>query len=249
MAIGRRVLLEDNWSTLVEDFSASSQEFYREVERALAMRQIPQLTPSRIHWSEAGVLSGQREYLHLRRGMYHFDICAAPFGTGFFFSWWFTVRLPSWIPATIFILLAAAASWFFLGLIKTSFLIPVGWFLIGLLLIRTRTGLGNYFLAVPGLGWLWQKIFHPFTYYERDTQAMYRAAVDSAVQDVIGRTHDIKVMRDPQVAATVKPMGIAAYDQPLGAAASDPLPQAPPAAASPFKRPDLSGVLGRGPRS
>jgi len=237
MAIGRRNLHESNWSTLVEDFQASSKQFYAEVEAAIARREIPQLESSRVFWSEAGVLSGQREYLHLQRGMYHFDICAAPFGTGFFFSWWFTVRLPSPIPAVIFILLALPASWFFLGLIKAACLIPVLWFLIGLLLVRTRSSLGNYFLAVPVLGWIWQKVFQPLTYFERDTQAMYRAAVDSAVQEVIGQTTNIQGVRESARAGGPS-AGLSRING-GGAAAAVP---------SPFKRPDLSGVLGHRPR-
>jgi hypothetical protein len=240
MAIGRRASpYEANWSTLVEDFQASSKQFYTEVEAALARREVPQLTSSRVFWSEAGALSGQREYLHLQRGMYHFDICAAPFGSGFFFSWWFTVRLPSPIPAVIFILLALPASWFFLGLIKAACLIPIGWLLIGLL-VRTRTSLGNYFLAIPILGKIWELAFLPLTYYERDTQAMYRAAVDSAVQEVIGQTTNLQAVRDSASNATPK----AALEWTNKSETPKPASAAP----SPFKRPDLSSVLGQGPR-
>ena len=36
------------------------------------------------------IASAKREYLRMQRGKYAFDICAAPFGNGFFVSWWFT---------------------------------------------------------------------------------------------------------------------------------------------------------------
>lgn len=34
------------------------------------------------------MFSAKREYLRVRRKEHLFDVCAAPFGTGFFFSWW-----------------------------------------------------------------------------------------------------------------------------------------------------------------
>ena len=194
MASSRRMRVISNWSTLVEDFNASAKRFYDEVEQAAARRQIPQLNASRVTWAESGVLSAEREYLRLERGTYRFDICAAPFGTGYFFSWWFTVRLPSPIFAMIFMAIAIVGSWFALGLIKTGCLIPLGWLFIGLL-VRLRAPVADYFLAVPILGWVWEKIFRPTTFYEIDTQTMYRTAVDSAVQEVIKQTTNIQGIR------------------------------------------------------
>ena len=34
--------------------------------------------------------SANRQYLRMHRGKHAFDICAAPFGNGFFVSWWLT---------------------------------------------------------------------------------------------------------------------------------------------------------------
>jgi hypothetical protein len=50
--------------------------------------------PQRVDWSEGGLLSAKREYLRATYGRYSFDICAAPFGKDFFFSWWLTRRRP-----------------------------------------------------------------------------------------------------------------------------------------------------------
>jgi hypothetical protein len=44
----------------------------------------------------SGLLSAKREYLHVRRGKLAFDICGAPFGTGFFLSCWLAEMAPSW---------------------------------------------------------------------------------------------------------------------------------------------------------
>jgi hypothetical protein len=63
-------------------------EFYAQVEAAIDRRQVPDARQERIHWREGGPLSPKREYLRVRRREHVFDICAAPFGNGFFVSWW-----------------------------------------------------------------------------------------------------------------------------------------------------------------
>ena len=75
-----------HWHHLVENFSTSPQEFYSLLEKAIAQRQIPNLEISRVEWKEGGLLSANREYLRLSRERLIGYICAAPFGTGFFFS-------------------------------------------------------------------------------------------------------------------------------------------------------------------
>src|SRR5712691_9811915 len=78
------------WCQLIENFQASSQEFYVSFERAVETRAVPQLHRVRVEHKEGGLASANREYLRMHRGKHAFDICAAPFGTGFFVSWWFT---------------------------------------------------------------------------------------------------------------------------------------------------------------
>ena len=77
-----------NWHHSLENFQASPMDFYAQVELALRKRQIPNIEVSRVDWREGGLFSAKREYLRIRRKEYVFDIFAAPFGTGFFFSWW-----------------------------------------------------------------------------------------------------------------------------------------------------------------
>src|SRR5437763_7712837 len=77
-----------NWHTLVEDFQTSPLEFYEAVEAAVRKREIPDLRFSRVEYHESGVLSALRIYQRIERKKLAFDVCAAPFGTGFFFSWW-----------------------------------------------------------------------------------------------------------------------------------------------------------------
>src|SRR5262245_51964623 len=86
-----------NWHKLVEKFATSSKEFYASVQIALERREIPGLKTKRIVWKEGGVLSPHREYLRMTDGRITFDLCAAPFGTGFFFSWWLVKKQASWV--------------------------------------------------------------------------------------------------------------------------------------------------------
>lgn len=77
-----------HWYTLIEGLQESSQEFYTGVESALGSREIGDLDISRIDYKEGAIFSSSREYLRVRRKEYLFDICAAPYGNGFFVSWW-----------------------------------------------------------------------------------------------------------------------------------------------------------------
>src|ERR1700752_1824787 len=56
-----------HWYHLIEGLQASSLGFYQELERALARRAIPEATPMRVDYREAGLLSAKREYLHITR--------------------------------------------------------------------------------------------------------------------------------------------------------------------------------------
>ncbi len=78
-----------HWNTLIEDFQTSPQQFYAEVTKAINKRQMPNAKIDKISWKESHLLSAKREYLRIycKRDFY-FAICGAPFGTGFFVSWW-----------------------------------------------------------------------------------------------------------------------------------------------------------------
>jgi hypothetical protein len=79
-----------HWDQLFENFQASSVEFYNAVEKAVAARSVPEAHWTRVEHKEGGLASASRLYLRMHRGKHAFDICAAPFGNGFFVSWWLT---------------------------------------------------------------------------------------------------------------------------------------------------------------
>lgn len=77
-----------HWSKFFRSFSMSSDAFYTDIENDLKEHQMPHSTISRTKHKEGGVFSASREYLRIKHGDLVFDVCAAPFGTDFFVSWW-----------------------------------------------------------------------------------------------------------------------------------------------------------------
>ena len=77
------------WSTLIENFQYSPQRFYEQVAIAVGERQIPDASIATVNFKEGNFLTAKREYLRIycKRDVY-FAICGAPYGTGFFVSWW-----------------------------------------------------------------------------------------------------------------------------------------------------------------
>lgn len=91
MAVTPKVVLAQ-WSTLVEGLQWSPKDFYASVEQSIQRRQLPDIFLSRVNYAEGGPFSAKREYLRVTRKDHIFDICGAPFGTGFFFSSWLGER-------------------------------------------------------------------------------------------------------------------------------------------------------------
>lgn len=77
-----------NWSHLFPDMQHDPEEFYKLVEEVLQERKVPDVRTGRRTFKQGGFFSNQRIYLAVFRGDYIFHICAAPWGTGFFFSSW-----------------------------------------------------------------------------------------------------------------------------------------------------------------
>jgi hypothetical protein len=195
-----------HWQYPVENFSTSALEFYAAVERALEPRQIPDLATSRVDWKEGGVLSAKRVYLRVQRGKLAFDVCAAPFGTGFFFSSWLT-ELPA--KFGVLILLAILFAGFFclivsiqvFGFLSGLFLGVIG-FPVLLFLLAAAVRWGNVgvaaedaILATPILGWLYTRLFKPDTFYRMDTTMMFQSAVHAAVLEAVDSLFSAKGIR------------------------------------------------------
>lgn len=79
-----------HWSHLFADMQHDPEDFYNLVEETLKRWQVPDYKTHRRTFSEGkyGLLSHNRLYLEVSRGDYIYHICAAPWGSAFFFSWW-----------------------------------------------------------------------------------------------------------------------------------------------------------------
>jgi hypothetical protein len=202
-----------NWHTLFDDFSTSSQDFYRAVEIAIVQRSLPGVTLSRVLFSEGGIGAPNREYLRVRRKRIVFDICSAPYANGHFFSWWLAkiparfgllyvialvaVLLPVWAILCTLLTTALRGSCFG-GLLSAGLFwsgIPAILLLLGFLVDRGKIGDVDWVLSVPILAQLYILVFNPITYYRIDTAMMFRDAVREIVNEVINSLLEEKGLR------------------------------------------------------
>lgn len=91
-SINRTVENHKHWQHTFDEVKFSAGEFYASVQEAIKRREIPDVRFSRVKYSESGVFGNSREYLHIEKGEYEYDVCAAPYGTGFFVSLWYVER-------------------------------------------------------------------------------------------------------------------------------------------------------------
>lgn len=200
-----------HWHTSFEGFATSSLDFYELVKAGIVRREIPDLKISEVEWKESGLGSGKRVYLRVSREGLNFDVCAAPFGTGYFFSWWLAVIPRIILDLVVLACIAGLAVFSFgtgsllmlfglslaaRGFGSASLLIPMGMGLMPLLffgvlfglgfLIRYReTGLEPRVVSMPVTGFLYGFFFRPATYFNEDTALMFREAVHQAVLEAV----------------------------------------------------------------
>lgn len=191
-----------HWHALVENFQTSPLEFYEAVESAVRKREIPELRFSRVEYHESGILSALRIYQRVERKKLAFDVCAAPFGTGFFFSWWLSEPKKSYkaLGCLAFVLFLSLA-YIILDKYDTKgcfFALLFGLVAIAVLVVGVREGWflsEDIILDTPYLGAIYEYFFDPETYYKEDTRTMYREMVHAAVLEVIDETLQAKGLR------------------------------------------------------
>jgi hypothetical protein len=188
----------DHWYSLIPGFNASAKEFYEAVEKKLKECEVPGLEMFHVDFAEGGVLSGKREYLRMTRERLVFDICAAPFGTAYFFSCRFA-EIPAVIQLwQLLVLLAAFGVCVPLSLVicakifgvLTPFVWPLGWIVLIVLAIyvlRNAVAMGlkdldATLIKSPVVGPIYENWFRKETYYRQDTRLMYRDTVNDVVK-------------------------------------------------------------------
>ena len=198
----------DHWYALIPSFNSSTKYFYEAVEKELKDRQVPGLEIFHVDFAEGGILSNKREYLRMTRERLVFDICAAPFGTSYFFSCRFAE-----IPAVVKlweILLFLFGSCFaaFWGLfIATRILGALGFMLYPFMLLaflvmaiytmRNAVAMGlkdldASLIKTPVIGPIYEAWFRKGTYYRHDTRLMYCETVNAVVKAKVEETTGAK---------------------------------------------------------
>jgi hypothetical protein len=181
----------EHWFTLVPGQQFSTNEFYADIQAEIAAQKVPAIGMSRVQVPEGGLLSDNREYLRMQRERLTFDVCAAPVGVNYFFSYRFyleEVKVSPWQIAVILI-----ALWFllygsirYLGLflgptLLLMLLVLLGW------TMRNAIGLGlrdldTTLLALPVIGPIYERYFRKDSYYRQDLRIAYCSIVSAIVK-------------------------------------------------------------------
>lgn len=191
-----------HWYHLFDDFQDSPVEIYAAIEAAIERRQVPDRETFRMEFQEGSLLTANRRYLRIIRNKHSFDICAAPFGTGFFFSWWLTVLPSQWLMyffGLVFVCLVTTVMCFksgvFFGFFLSLFVVPGVLALIGAIVRDQGGSAEDAILAMPIVGYLYARVFDPPTYYKIDTIIMFQESVHRAVLEVVDQISATKGIR------------------------------------------------------
>ncbi len=179
---------------LIDGFETSTDAFYQSIESELQTRKVPGLELVRLDYREGGLLSARRDYLCMRRERLTFDLCSAPFGTSWFFSYRFC-EIPAPFPffqLLIVLALTAALTMGYLALFGTLWGgIIIGMTILGFaLLLRNTLTLGfedfdAWLLTVPVFGRVYEILFRKETFFRKDTRFMYVEMLERIIQDKI----------------------------------------------------------------
>lgn len=147
-------IIKSNWHYQFDGLQFSTQDFYSSAEISIRKRNIPEVTIKKITLSQGSLFSSKREYLRVSRKELVYDICAAPYGTGFFISYWHG---------------------------------------------ETVDALTIFFSKIPLIGPFFIKVLANKTYYQIDTETMFKESVRSGILeaiDAISNQHGLKVLSD-----------------------------------------------------
>ncbi|WP_438483170.1 hypothetical protein [Oleiharenicola lentus] len=195
----------EHWFTLVPAQQFSANDFYAEIQKEISAQKIPALDIARVEIPEGGPLSDNREYLQMKRERLTFDVCAAPVGVNYFFSYRFFVEEVKVRPWQIAVVIAAL--WFllnasirhvgiFLGpTLLLAILCLLGW------TMRNAIGLGlrdldATLVKLAVIGPIYERYFRKDSYYRQDMRMAYGSIVSSIVK---GRVAEITGERGVQL--------------------------------------------------
>jgi hypothetical protein len=172
-----------SWHRYFDDLALSSPDFYKAIEDALATRQIPGIRVRYVTFFERGLLSAKRLYLQIERDWMIYRICAAPFGTGYFFSSRLFLNVFRTWPIIVGIVILSPAVpclLFLLLLHQTANLLWTA------AITGAASGLLLMFLAsVVGI---WIYMCRHLTYHRQDTMKAFQDAMERLFQATVEST-------------------------------------------------------------
>jgi hypothetical protein len=183
----------DHWISFLDSFNFPPQEFYEAIEKELQERHVPNLTISREEFSEGGMLSDRRIYLRLFRERLALYTCAAPFGTGYFFSCR-TVYVPALV--RLWHILAALGLFALiiellikpLGLVFSCLAVVTLMFALAATLRNAAASALSDFdgllLKIPIVATFYEDWFRADTYWRADAQIVYLQRLPALIKEV-----------------------------------------------------------------
>ena len=202
----------NHWIASADEFTLSPQEFYEAAEKHLAALKIPGLEISRPEHAEGGFLSAKRMYLRMMRERLAFDVCAAQFGTRYFFSCR-TIYSPATVKFWHVLVVCLFFAVVYAGLerlLGVNFaLVAVAALVLAIgstfrnVLVMGFTDIDATLLKIPAVGPIYERIFRKETYYRADTRLMYLDTVPAIIQalaDEYTAAKGKKLIREYQVA-------------------------------------------------
>jgi hypothetical protein len=221
-----------NWHLLIDNFQTSALDFFTSVEQRVKDRAVPDIAVERLDWKEHGMFSANRTFLRIRRGRYTFDICAAPYGKSYFFSWWLTDNVPLfvfYIGCALLVSVPIVLGYclfnmgFGNGLLVATLLIGLAAFSIESALKERGLSLRDALSVMPFFGTFYSRYMRPVTYYSMDTATMFRESVHRAVMAEVNALRSAQGLRELAPDETVYRSGSAKPSpQNVGAAPAAP---------------------------
>ena len=182
-----------HWIAFHDNFSFSPQEFYEAIEKELQARKIPGMEISREEFAEGGLISDKRIYLRLFRERLALYTCAAPFGSGYFFSCR-TVYVPAlvrlWhiVAALVFFNIVGALLVRPLGITFAAVaMVALVFALAGVMRNAATSALSDLdtlLLKIPGVATIYEDWFRADTYYRHDTRLIYLQRIPEIIREL-----------------------------------------------------------------
>lgn len=197
----KRADVNAHWCSVTSGIQFSPTEFYASLDAALTAKNMPGVEWLRVLHRESGLLSHNREYFRILRHRHVFDVCAASFGSDFFFSCREAV-IPSVVSIRAVIAVLGLLSFGLAVMVQAlGFLAGCVWFVVlaafavWFLFNVAKLGFSRFdalLLKIPALGPTYEAIFRRDTYFQQDTRLIFLKIMDELVRKAVEDTASTK---------------------------------------------------------